>query len=218
MGRLRPRRGGSKRPRRRRPRGGFREDHHLDPASSSAAPRPRPAARRGRADGLGVCFAFFFDRSFPHRRGVAAQHRQRFRALRDVRLAQNAQALAFCPETRVRLGLGQTERHDPRGRVVLRGPRLTRRGEVRGHRRALRSLGSLFSTEGRVRGGSRRAEKKKKRPPERFPTRRKPPAFARGEKRPELRKIEARGGRGRRAEPARGGGEATAGRTAGGGT
>ena len=34
------------------------------------------AARRGRADGrLGVCFAFFFDRSFPHRRGVAAQHR-----------------------------------------------------------------------------------------------------------------------------------------------
>ena len=68
--------------------------------------------------------------------------------------------------------------------------------------------------------GQRRlaARREKKRPPERFPTRRKPPAFARGEKRPELRKIEARGGRGRRAEPARGGGEATAGRTAGGGT
>ena len=126
---------GLKRPRRRRPGGGFREDDHLDPPAPPAAPRPRPAARRGRAGGLGVGFAFFGDHPFPRRRGVAAQHRQRFRPLRDVRprralvgLAQNAQALAFRPEARVRLGLGQAERHGPRGRVVLRAPRRARRG------------------------------------------------------------------------------------------
>ena len=166
--------GGLKRPRRRRPRGGFREDHHLDPPAPSAAPGPRPAARPGRAGGLGVGFAFSGDDSFPRRRGVAAQYRQRFRPLRDVRprralvgLAQNAQALAFRPEARVRLGLGQAERHDPRGRVVLCAPRRARRGWVRGYRRALRSLGSLRSTGG---NGQRRFAARRERLRRRLPT------------------------------------------------
>ena len=189
---------GLKRPRRHRPRGGFPEDHQLDPPSPSAAPGPRPAARRGRAGGLGVGFTFFGDECFPRRRGVAAQHRQRFWPFRDVRprralvgLAQNAQAFAFRPEVRVRLGLGQAERHDSRGRVVLRAPRRAGRGEIRGHRCALRSLGSLVLTGGE---GQRSFAARRERIRRRIPTGLGNAKYAQEgkKKRPASRKIEAR--------------------------
>ena len=72
--------------------------------------------------------------------------------------------------------------------------------------------------EGTVRDGSRRAENA---PERRLSTLRlgKPPASrARGEETPGVAETRGSSGRGRRAEPARGGREATAGRTTGGGT